>query len=53
MILGFTEIKVDSNFYFNVEGVKLVILLLYVDNLFLTKKVQLIKVARRILAADL
>ena len=38
MTLGFTESKVDSNLYFKVEGVRLVMLLLYVDDLFLTEK---------------
>ena len=38
MTLGFTESKVDSNLYFKVEGVILVILLLYVDDLLLTEK---------------
>ena len=38
MTLGFTESKVDSNLYFKVEGGRLVMLLLYVDDLFLTKK---------------
>ena len=51
MDLGFTKIKVDSNLYFNVEGGILVMLLLYVDHLFLTRKEELIKVARRRLAA--
>ena len=38
MILGFTKSKVDSNLYFKVEGRRLVTLLIYVDDLFLTKK---------------
>ena len=38
MILGFTESKVDSNLCFKVEGEILVMLLLYVDDLFLTEK---------------
>ena len=36
--LGFTESKVDSNLYFKVEGGILVMLLLYVDDLFLMEK---------------
>ena len=36
MILGFTKSKVDSNLYFKVENDGIVILLLYVDDLFLT-----------------
>ena len=35
MDLGFTESKVDYNLYFKVEGGLLVMLLLYVDDLFL------------------
>ena len=38
MTLGFTKSKVDSNLYFKVEGGRLVMLLLYVDDLFLTGK---------------
>ena len=47
MTLGFTESKVDSNLYFKVEGGIPMMLLLYVDDLSLTEKVELIKVARR------
>ena len=48
MDLSFTESKVDSNLFFKFEGRRrLVILLLYVDDLFLTGKEELIKVARR------
>ena len=36
--LGFTESKVDSKLCFKVEGGRLVMLLLYVDDLFLTEK---------------
>ena len=35
MSLGYTESKVDSNIYFKVEGGRLVMLLLYVEDLFL------------------
>ena len=38
MTLGFIERKVDSILCFKVEGGRPVILLLYVDDLFLTKK---------------
>ena len=51
MTLGFTESKVDSNLCFKVEDGRLVMLLLHVDDLFLTRKEELIKVARRRLAA--
>ena len=47
MTLGFTESKVNSNLYFKVEYEKPVILLLYVDDLFLAGKEELIKDARR------
>ena len=50
MALGFTRIKADSNLFLKVEGRRLVMLLLYVDDLFLTGKEELIKVARRIIA---
>ena len=46
MALGFTESKEDSNLYFKVEGGRPVMLLLYVNDLFLTK------VARRRLAFE-
>ena len=36
--LGFTESKEDSNLCFKVEGERPVMLLLYVDDLFLTEK---------------
>ena len=38
MALGFTESKADSNLYFKVEGGIPVMLLLYVDDLFLIEK---------------
>ena len=46
MTLGFNESKVDLNFYFKVKGGIPVILLLYVDDLFLKE------VPRRILAIE-
>ena len=52
MGLGFIESKVDSKIYFKVEGGRPVMLLLYVDVLFLTEKVELNKVARRRLFAE-
>ena len=48
MALGFSESKADSNLYFKVEGGRPMMLLLYVDDLFLTGKEELIKVARRL-----
>ena len=42
MSLGFTKSKVDSNLYFKVEGGRPVILLLYVDDLFMTREDELI-----------
>ena len=38
MDLGFTKSKVDSNLDFKVEGGRPVMLLLYLDDLFLTEK---------------
>ena len=38
MTLGFTESNSNSNLCFKVEGGRLVMLLLYVDDLFLTEK---------------
>ena len=35
MILGFTKIKSNSNLYYKVEGDGIMILLLYVDDIFL------------------
>ena len=37
MTIGFTKSKVDSNLYFEVEGGRPVMLLLNVDDLFLTE----------------
>ena len=50
MDLGFTESKEDSNLCFKVEGGRPVMLLLY--DMFLTRKEELIKVARRRLVAE-
>ena len=52
MALGFTGSREDSNIYFKVEGRRPVMLLLYVDNLFLKGKDEIIKDARRRLAAE-
>ena len=52
MALGFIESKSDSNFHFKVEGGRPVMLLLYVNDLFLTGKEELFKVARRRLATE-
>ena len=46
MSLGFTESKEGSSLFLKVEGGRLVMLLLYFDDLFLTE------VARRIIAAE-
>ena len=43
MILGFTESKSDSNLFFKVEGGRPVMLLLYVDDLFLIEKMNSLK----------
>ena len=50
MPLGVTESKADSNLYFKVEGGRPVMLLLYVDDLFLRGKEELFKDTRRRLA---
>ena len=47
MGLGFTESKADSNLYFKVESGIPMMLLLYVNDLSLKEKNELIKVARR------
>ena len=52
MTLGFTESKVDSNLYFKIEGKIPVMLQLYVDDLSMTEKAELIKVARRRLVVE-
>ena len=43
MNLGFTESKVDCKLYFKVEGVIPMMLLLYVDDLFLTENMKSLK----------
>ena len=52
MSQGFTKSKMDSNLYLKVEGIKLVMLILYVDNLFVTSAEELITDARRRLAIE-
>ena len=47
MSLGFTKSKADSDLYFKVEGKKQVMLLLYVNALFLKGEDELIQYARR------
>ena len=51
MSLGFTKNKEDPNLYFKVEDRKQVILLLYVDDLFLTGDEELIANSKRKLSA--
>ena len=50
--LGFTKSKADSNLYFKVMNDEPVILLLYVDNLFLTREENLITKCKKKLAAE-
>jgi hypothetical protein len=50
--LGFTKSKVDSNLYFNVMNDESVILLLYVDDLFLTREEKLITDCKKKLVAE-
>ena len=52
MTLGFTESNVDSNLCFKVEGRRPMMLMLYVNDLFLTRKEELIKHARRRLVVE-
>jgi hypothetical protein len=52
MSLGFTKSKADSNLYFKVVDGELVILLLYVDDLFLTGNEKLIAESRKKLVAE-
>ena len=50
--LGFTKSKADSNLYFKVESGIPVMLLLYVDDLFLTGEDDLIVDAKRRLSTE-
>ena len=52
MSLGFTKSKADSNLYFKVEGGRPVILLLYVDDMFLKGEDELIVYAKRNLVTE-
>ena len=52
MNLGFTKCKVDSNLYYKVENDGIIILLLYVDDLFLTGKEKLINECKKKLATE-
>jgi hypothetical protein len=51
-ILGFTKSKANSNLYFKVMNDELVILLLYVDDLFLTREEKLITECKKKLASN-
>ena len=50
--LGFTKSKVDSNLYYKVEEGNLVILLLYVNDIFVTCEDGLISNTKKKLAAE-
>ena len=52
MSLGFTKSKVDSNLYYKVEDCNPVMLLLYVDDIFVTGTYGLIANTKRKLAAE-
>ena len=52
MSLGFTKSKADSNLYYKVEDDGPVILLLYVDDLFLTRNEKLIAKCKRELSVE-
>ena len=52
MSLGFTKSKVDPNLYFKVMDDEPVILLLYVDDLFLTGNEKQISKGKKELAAE-
>ena len=50
MNLGFTKSKVDSNLYYNVVNDGIMILLLYVDDLFSTREEKLINKCKKNIA---
>jgi hypothetical protein len=50
--LGFTKSKADSNLYFKVMNDEPIILLLYVDDLFLTEEEKLITKCKKKLVAE-
>ena len=52
MALGFTESKANSNLYFKVEDEILMMILLYVDDMFLTGENNLIKYANMRLSTE-
>jgi hypothetical protein len=52
MSLGFTKSKADSNLYFKIMNNEPVILLLYVDDLFLTREEKLIAKCKKRLASE-
>ena len=52
MSLGFTKSKADSNLYYKVVGDRPVLLLLYVDDLFLTGEEELISETKKQLSSD-
>ena len=52
MSLGFTKSKKDSNLYFKVEGGRPIILLMYAEDLFLTREDKLIADTKRRHAAE-
>ena len=52
MRLGFTKSKVDSKLYYKVQGDVFMILLLYVDDLFLTYEDNPINKCKKNLAAE-
>ena len=52
MSLGFTKSKEYSNLYYKVEGYGLMILLLYVDDLFLTGEDNPINESKKKLIAE-
>jgi hypothetical protein len=52
MSLGFTKSKEDSNLYFNIMNDEPVILLLYVDDLFLTGEEKIITECKKRLVSE-
>ena len=52
MSLGFTKSKEDSNLYYKVEDDRIMILLVYVDYLFLTGKEKLISECKKNLMTE-
>ena len=52
MSLGFTKSKVDSNLYYKVEDDRLMILILYVDDLFLAGEDKPINGCKKKLSAE-